>query len=140
MDRLPWEPGLQLLREFRKVRCWLASPTARRAASSEPESWTDILPRMATLLHKRFYGGILLSNTVFSMSVMLLLGASRPHPHKISGMRADVCRTPSPARLVSSTSSHPRPAPVAKCDSGSSPALAKRVRPDPVSTKGIAQG
>jgi len=31
---------------------------------------------MATLLHKRFYGGILLSNTVFSMSVMLLLGAS----------------------------------------------------------------
>src|SRR5580704_19355385 len=59
---------------------------------------------------------------------------------EISGMRTDVCRTPSPARLVSSTSSHPRPAPVAKCDSGSSPALAKRVRPDPVSTKGIAQG
>jgi hypothetical protein len=33
-------------------------------------------------LHKRFYGGILLGNTVFSMSVMLLLGASRPHPQK----------------------------------------------------------
>ncbi len=77
---------------------------------------------MATLLHKRFYGGILLSNTVFSMSVMLLLGASRPASAEISGMRLDVCRTPSPARLVSSTSSHPRPAPVAKCDSGSSPA------------------
>src|SRR5580692_183182 len=34
-----------------------------------------------------------------------------------SGMRPDVCRTPSPVRLVSNTSSHPRPAPVAKCDS-----------------------